>query len=782
MNEAGQIDFWLTKVETARRTVHMARDERRQAKRSSLLEEEPRARRGRVVRLPTAAPTHVVIGGATILGGQDDERARTLPVAWGARGGIQAGGSGWSRPAPATITGGLSGGGPWGDNVGEGRGALGRARQLASGYQPAVIKVVSYAHGVARATATGQYVQREDVALETHDGRLLADREAVAEEIKAWSSNFAKRAESQDVTAIRLKLHGVLSGSEGRETYEKAIAAGFDGHRYAYRLDATPSGELEARLVVAMAGAARERFRVREPRVGTERERCTQRRLDARSEAAAKTRIEEAIEHLAHAMSIDPGAAGHGRDGIAYRLNKLVEKGAAIDDRGKAITNVADARIAAREWGRSLRSQSSRDTMHLILSAKAGTDVSALTDTARAFLHDRFMDHKFLFGVHTDRQADGHIHAHAIVAVKNEFGQKIHPNRDTFRQWRQVYAEHAQALGLKIVAISARERASSQSYGPKDKAIVEAAERQLPAREAPDRAYAADPANQRLIDKARQRIQTARMNPIRPPRSEADRRIVKESLAAWSIVIHERPESGFAKDMLERLTTAQTIGNILHTMEKRVGYLAKEDHGMAISSEQMAKDVRLMNEAVSRTMDLLDGETRQQFRQTSARYLETLANRTDLQRNKEREVRQLSRAEVGQIARINGDRLIERAQEVRLKQELEAHSAERLAERALEAERRQEERAKIDPESQQELRAERSIVAGSQQSIAQEVREAAAAVEAGRLLADHPAQALPQALKSIDELAKLRVEQEKILREMEAERAEVQSIKGQQMS
>ena len=53
---------------------------------------------------------------------------------------------------------------------------------------------------------------------------------------------------------------------------------------------------------------------------------------------------------------------------------------------------------------------------------------------------------------------------------------------------------------------------------------------------------------------------------------------------------------------------------------------------MAITSEQMLKDLRLMNEAVSRKSDLLDGETKQQFREASARYLETLANRIDLQR------------------------------------------------------------------------------------------------------------------------------------------------------
>jgi hypothetical protein len=48
--------------------------------------------------------------------------------------------------------------------------------------------------------------------------------------------------------------------------------------------------------------------------------------------------------------------------------------------------------------------------MHLIISAKAGTDVAVLTNAARAFLHD---DHKFMFGVHTDKESAGHIHAHA---------------------------------------------------------------------------------------------------------------------------------------------------------------------------------------------------------------------------------------------------------------------------------------------------------------------------------------------------------------------------------
>ena len=200
---------------------------------------------------------------------------------------------------------------------------------------------------------------------------------------------------------------------------------------------------------------------------------------------------------------------------------------------------------------------------------------------------------------------------------------------------------------------------------------------------------------------------------------------------------------------------------------------------MPITSQQMVQDLRLMNDAVSRTSDLLDGETKQQFRETSARYLETLANRIDLQQMQERGVQQLSRAEVEAVVGMNADRLIERAQEIRIREEREAASAEHLASRAIDAERRQDARGGIDPASQEELRAERAIFVGSQQSATREGREAAAAVEAARAITEQPAQPLPTALIQTDALAKLRAEQEKILRELETDKAEAQSIKGQ---
>ncbi len=768
MTRSAQIAWWAERIDAARRGIGEAQLRRRR------FDEDRVPARSKSPPPAGSERAHEVVRGQTITGRRDEERLRGLPSSSGAGAGGGAPARAAARSEPVV------GGGGGGAGVSSGN-AVARARQVAAGYQPAVVKVVSYARGVDRATATGQYVLREDVPLETHDGRVLSDRQAVADEIKAWSGDFSRRAESQDVGALRLTLAGVSDTPEGRATYGQAISAAFEGHRYAYHLQTTAEGALAARVVIAMAGTGKERFRVRENADGEKGD--ARKQFDRASQTRITAQVAAATGLSPEAVFVAVGATGHGRDGVAYRLNKLIDAGPARDDQGRSIANVADAKNAAREWGPSLRSQSARDTMHLIVSAKAGTEVEALRRAARSFLQDTFADHKFMFGVHVDKAAEGHIHAHAVIAVKDESGQKIHPGRETFGEWRRAYAEHAQAEGLKIVATSARERASSQSYGPRDKAIVQAADRPRPSREQRDRAYAANPANRGMIDNARQRIATARTNPIRLPVSPPDRRRLNESVTAWRVVAGEQPQNKAASAMLERLTLAQTVGGILSAIETRVFKLTSRRPEMTISSEQMAKDLRLMNEAVSRTGDILDGETKQQFQEASARYLDTLANRIDLQRASERGVQQMSRAEVEAIAGPNADRLIERANAIRSNETQEAAAAERFANRAIDAERREEAVAGLDATSQKELRAERTIVASATASAAQEAREAKAATEAARSLARHPGEPLVAPAAQTDALANLRAEQEKIIRDIEAsESAEPQSQKGQHIS
>lgn len=756
MSRLSQIQWWTVQMEALRERA-TADGEARHGWRGRGLDDPPRARGGsRPGRTEPPGRDDDRIAGETITGRNDEERQRGVGI-----GGASGGGS---APRGAAS-------GPAGRAGGAGGGGLGaRAGLLAQGYQPAVVKVISYAHGVKRATATGQYVQRDDAVLETHDGRILSDKDGVAEEIKTWSKDFEQRAESQDVVAIRLHLAGLSDTPEGRAAYEAAIASGFAGHRYAYRVDATETGGLEARLVVAMAGENRERLRVKEQRIGTAEQGFNRRVLDTHSEARIKGRIEAATGRPLHAMSVEPGGWSHGREGVTFRLNELVGKGPAVDDRGQVIANANDTRVAAREWGPSLRSQSPRDTMHLMISAKADTDPEALRKAARAFLHAQFGNHKFMFGLHTDKAEDGHIHAHAVIAVKNESGQKIHPGPEDFRAWRESYAEHARAEGMRIVATAARERASSQSYGPKDKAIVEAAERPRPNRDTQDRVYANDPANRRLIDNARRRIETARTNPMRIPVHPPARVAVNQSAATWAVVAQASPQNAYAQNMAFRVGRAAILGSILETMEKRVNlYQKAEETGMAVTAEKMAQDLRAMNEAVMQTALSLEGETKQQFQAASERYLLSMAARLDVQRASERGVTEMDRAQVERLAGVDAERVIARAIEVENVELREAQEAERIARLAAEQERRDEGNASTDPEAQRQVVTDRAVANATRETANREQREAAAAIEAARVIGDHPAQPISQNLVETDALAKLKAEQERLMRELEAE-------------
>ena len=776
MSRADQISWWIDQGAAMRGRIAEGMAARRHLS-GSWLDED--VRRGKGERLSSAAVSdrRPALTGATITGQRDEERSRSLRAMAGSAGSPAAHGH-----AIAKNWSGGSGGGA-GSAAGMQGSTLGRARLLAAGYQPAVVKVVSYARGSARATATGQYIQRDDVPLETHDGRMLGDRESVAEEIQKWSSSFSKRAESHDVGDVRVTLHGLADTPEGRAQYAKAIAAGFAGHRHAWRLDQKRDGTLEARVVFALAGVGKQRFRVREERTSDEgAQPVTRKQFERASATLIRDRISEAAALASDAIAISPVATSHGREGVIYRLRTVIGSGPAVDDRGQSIANAADVKKAAREWGPTLRSQSSRDTMHLILSAKSGTPTDALTRAARNFLQDRFADHKFMFGLHTDKEADGHIHVHAVIAVKSESGRKIHPGRDTFNDWRKAYAEHAQVEGLKIVATAARERASSQSYGAKDKAIVDAAERPRSKRQAQDKAYSADPANSVLISRARQRIAKARSNPVPLPTSDRDRQEAAASLRAWTRIAAEQPGNAFARDMQDRLEIAHISGSILQVITRRVDHLTREKPDMTVTSAQMIKDLRLMNEAVSRTSDLLSGETKQQFLQTSARYLETLANRIDLQRLQERGIQQITRGDMEAIAGDKAERLIASARELQKpKASFEASGAP-VGDDFVQSTRQGAEVKQRDAETNKKAIADRINASKAQISATSEKSEVGALDDVKQSYRSNRGQPASNVDDKVDTLTLLRREQEQIIEEIDVtENESVQSQKTQQI-
>jgi type IV secretion system T-DNA border endonuclease VirD2 len=692
-----------------------------------------------------------VLRGLTITGREDEEKRRRLPDV-SAKGGKPPRPSADVASSPAVI----------------GRGAplMSRARALAQGFQPAVVKVVSYAHGAARASATANYIDRDDALLETQDGLELKGRGAINAEIADWAKDFEPRKESQDVAGVRFQVMGLKDTPADHQTLETALAAAFAGHRYAYRVDTLKDGAIEARAVVAFAGTlgereavTRERFYVTERRVGAA-DGYAERIFAPKSEARMKARVEEATGISQHRIVLEPGAAGNGPTSVVDRLTRLQERGAAVSDSGALLDNPSAIQAEARIWRRDLRSFNPRDTMHLIVSAKAGVDVNAFRTAVRAFVHEQFGEHNFMFGVHTDKAEAGHVHAHVIIAVRNAEGVKIHPGPQDFRRWRETFAEHAQMQGLKIVATSAAERASSQSYGPKDKAIVDAADHPRPGQEARDRAYASDPANKPLIDNARRRIEIAHTNPIRMPASERQLAVATDSASTWRQLAQEEPQSTTASALAQRMQFSRVAGQAIVTLVNQALITqTTRNSAMPITAAQMGSDLKLLNEAVDKVGAVLPADTRAAFFERSGRYLEKLAARVDMQREFEAKSSQAVLAPVG-----------EEATRVARVDQREAISAQRLVERAEAVERRVEAAANPMAASARDIDTSRVIVREAERTAADEQARAHAALEAQRLLAANAAAPLAASLAVDARLEALRREQMEKLRQISAEK------------
>lgn len=635
-------------------------------------------------------------------------------------------------------------------------GAVTPAALLAAGYQPAVLKVISYGHGVARATAIGQYIQRDQVALETHDGRLLATQETVAAEMKSWARDFDKRRESDDVATFRL----TVAGEKDPERLATAVEAAFAGHRYAYRVDRHGDGAASARVVAAMAGHSivrgengkeklHHRFHLSDARV--QGDRC----FSAPTRRRIADRVGDALGVPAETIDVAPiGKASHGKAGVVYQLSRLTHDGAAGGGEGETIATEAQVRTAAQAWSKALRSFSPRDTMHMILSAKAGEDKNALVRAARGFLHEQFAQHKFAFALHDDKEVDGHMHIHVIVAVKGEDGQRLRPGPADLRSWRKAYASHAQQHGLKIVATSAAYRASSQSYGPRDKAIVDVAERPRAGREVQDRAYAK--ANPHVVENARQRIERARINPVRLPETKRQLVATGEGLRDWQAAAQAHPEHPMAAQYIARLTQSLASGKILVSLNQ---YRKASSMADATAAE-MRENLKDISEAVALAAGVMDGATKLEFLRRTAATMEKLAIQTDLKTSQESGQAHMSEDEVRQFLGPHADALIARAREIEAAERREAERAEAIRDRVIAKQSREESSGAIDPASLREVAEDRATTHHAEAIAARERREAQAATEAARALAENPNQRLDPNLAQGERLQELKHQQD----------------------
>jgi hypothetical protein len=334
---------------------------------------------------------------------------------------------------------------------------------LASGSQPAVVKVASFGGG-SRVGAMINYVSRNGaVVVENERGDQLAGRETLSSIGGEWDHLLKNRAESRDIGLFKISVieSGGASGRADDTLFDRAreiVKHGLGDRSFAFAVTARADGsgfDIDGVAVLRNSGG----------------ERLT---ADGKAAAIVQGRMDatESIESAAFRF------AGHG-NGTDYGTTQVralvaMHRGSVQDEKGRAMTDAKQAGdLVQLEWRDQLHSRKPRDVMHLILSARAGTDTAAFQNAARDFLGEQFTGHRYVFSMHdagSDPKAEAtggkrpHVHVHAIIAMRSDAGGRVETSIPAFRQWRLVMAEKARAHGITMEMTDRRDRASAPAY------------------------------------------------------------------------------------------------------------------------------------------------------------------------------------------------------------------------------------------------------------------------------------------------------------------------------
>ncbi|NRP75132.1 hypothetical protein ILFOPFJJ_06055 [Ensifer psoraleae] len=335
-----------------------------------------------------------------------------------------------------------------------------RLAAVAKGSQPAVVKMASYGGG-ARVGAMLNYVSRSgELKVEDENGRILEGREELARVRGDWDHLFQNRAESRDIGSFSVEITGsrLTSDDALHELVRSTLSSGFGDRRYAYAVEKHQDGSVSVQgLVVLRSGQG---------------ERLTG---DAKAADIIQGRYDaSAFASEAGAMFSFHGY-GNGVEFGAIRLRDLVDQYQDVrDDRGRSVSGEkAAGDLVQREWRGDLHSRRSRDVMHVIMSARAGTDAATFEGAVRDFLAHQFAGHRYVFAMHdpaSDPKEAGeggkrpHVHAHAIIAMRSDAGDRIETTPAVFREWRSVMAEKAREHGIEMEMTDRREFATPPAF------------------------------------------------------------------------------------------------------------------------------------------------------------------------------------------------------------------------------------------------------------------------------------------------------------------------------
>jgi len=339
---------------------------------------------------------------------------------------------------------------------------------------------------------------------------------------------------------------------------------------------------------------------------------------DGKTKRQARYKLDQKFEaFIAGQIASETGAeveatvtgTSHGRDGLAYRLARLTAGGAARDEDGREIATEADVREGAKAWKKDLGSRTARDVMHLVLSAKAGTDGQAFRETARSFFAAEFGDREYLFAVHNDR---GHLHAHAMVQVRSADGRRLNPNIPTFSAWRSRYADLAQAHGIDMVATKRSDMAASPAFTRGEVALV--ARRVAP-------------------DYVRRKVDAKRTGAVHVPVREEGRQRAREAYQAWTAVDTRDAAPAAAERISDHLTRLSAAVNLSHSEQAlHLASLSIIERGASMAhatADYLTAEFNRANQALNRALPMLQGADKVKATKLAGDYLTSLAKQVE---------------------------------------------------------------------------------------------------------------------------------------------------------
>lgn len=337
-----------------------------------------------------------------------------------------------------------------------------RMEGLASGSQPAVVKMASFGGG-SRLGAMLNYVSRSgDLKLENHLGQQVSGQEDLREIRSDWQSLMSNRTESRDVAGFSIEISGQSENHNTDELALSVLKAGLGDRHFVYSVSANRNGGINVSGVAVLRNSQGERLSA-----------------DAKANMIVADRLRTISADQGLRVSFRFRGYGNGVEYGSYKVRELVaHSGDAVKNENGRIIRTHDEAgdLVQKNWRQDMHSRKGRDVMHVIMSARPGTDINAFQSSVRDFLSQQFGGHKYVFAVHDEvsdtkeASAGGkrpHVHAHAIITMKSEAGIKLQTTPETFRQWREVLAEKARDNGIRMEMNDRREFASAPAYSSK---------------------------------------------------------------------------------------------------------------------------------------------------------------------------------------------------------------------------------------------------------------------------------------------------------------------------